>query len=110
MRPRQWTKNALVFVAPAAAGVLVHRVDLLHTLAAFGIFCAAASGVYLVNDVIDAGADRSHPVKRHRPIARGAVSRVSPCRSLWDSSVAPWRRRGSSRAGISSSSWRSTSS
>jgi decaprenyl-phosphate phosphoribosyltransferase len=74
MRPRQWTKNALVFVAPAAAGVLVHRADLLHTLATFGIFCAAASGVYLVNDVTDAGADRNHPVKRHRPIARGAVS------------------------------------
>ena len=74
MRPRQWTKNALVFVAPAAAGVLVHRIDLLHTLATFGIFCAAASGVYLVNDLVDVGADRSHPVKRHRPIARGAVS------------------------------------
>ncbi len=74
MRPRQWAKNALVFVAPAAAGVLAHRNDLLHTLGAFGIFCATASGVYLVNDVIDAGADRNHPVKRHRPIARGALS------------------------------------
>jgi decaprenyl-phosphate phosphoribosyltransferase len=73
-RPRQWTKNALVFVAPAAAGVLGHRVDLFHSLAAFGIFCAAASGVYLVNDVSDAEADRHHPVKRHRPVARGAVT------------------------------------
>ena len=110
MRPRQWTKNALVFVAPAAAGVLVHRADLLHTLATFGIFCAAASGVYLVNDVTDAGADRNHPVKCHRPIARAPSPRVSPWRSLRDSSVAPWRRRGSWRVRISSSSSLSTSS
>jgi decaprenyl-phosphate phosphoribosyltransferase len=74
MRPRQWTKNTLVFVAPAAAGVLSHRTDLLHTLAAFGIFCAAASATYLVNDVNDAKADREHPNKRLRPIAQGFIS------------------------------------
>lgn len=74
MRPRQWTKNTLVFVAPASAGVIGHGTDLLHVLGAFGIFCAAASGLYLVNDVTDAEADRQHPVKRHRPIARGAIT------------------------------------
>lgn len=73
MRPRQWTKNTLVFVAPASAGVIGHRTDLLHALVTFGIFCAAASGLYLVNDVSDAEADRHHPVKRHRPVARGAI-------------------------------------
>jgi decaprenyl-phosphate phosphoribosyltransferase len=74
MRPRQWVKNLLVFVAPASAGVLDHPFDLLRTVAAFGITCAAASGVYLVNDAADVGADRRHPDKRHRPLARGAVS------------------------------------
>lgn len=74
MRPRQWTKNALVFVAPASAGVIDHRIDLLHSLAAFGIFCAAASGAYLVNDLADAKADRNHPNKRHRPIAHGTIN------------------------------------
>ena len=74
IRPRQWTKNVLVFVAPASAGVLNHRIDLLHALAAFGIFCAAASGTYLVNDVADAKADREHPNKRLRPIAHGIIS------------------------------------
>jgi decaprenyl-phosphate phosphoribosyltransferase len=74
MRPRQWTKNALVFVAPASAGVIDHRIDLLHALAAFGIFCAAASGTYLFNDLADAKADRNHPQKRYRPIARGTIS------------------------------------
>jgi decaprenyl-phosphate phosphoribosyltransferase len=46
----------------------------MHALAAFGIFCAAASGTYLVNDVADAKADREHPRKRHRPIASGAIN------------------------------------
>jgi decaprenyl-phosphate phosphoribosyltransferase len=74
MRPRQWTKNVLVFVAPAAAGVISHRTGFLHTLAAFGIFCAAASGLYLANDAADHKVDRLHPVKKNRPVARGDVS------------------------------------
>lgn len=71
LRPRQWSKNVLVFVAPAAAGVLHHRGALLQALGAFAIFCAAASSTYLLNDSVDADADRLHPVKRHRPIAAG---------------------------------------
>jgi decaprenyl-phosphate phosphoribosyltransferase len=74
MRPRQWIKNVLVFVAPAAAGVLGHRADALRTLATFGIFCLASSGTYLVNDAIDVEADRHHPIKRRRPIASGSLS------------------------------------
>ena len=73
VRPRQWSKNVLVFVAPAAAGVLRHPDDFLRTLAVFGIFCVAASGTYLLNDVADAEADRLHPKKRHRPIASGQL-------------------------------------
>lgn len=73
LRPRQWAKNLLIFVAPAAAGVLGQSGDFLRALAAFGIFCAAASGVYLVNDVADVTADRRHPDKRHRPVASGAL-------------------------------------
>ena len=74
MRPRQWVKNLLVFVAPAAAGILTNPLDLLRSLAAFGIFCAVASGVYLLNDVVDAEADRLHPDKRTRPVASGALT------------------------------------
>lgn len=73
-RPKQWTKNLLVFVAPGAAGVLVHARPALQTLGAFAVFCAASSATYFVNDVLDAQADRSHPVKRHRPVAAGLVS------------------------------------
>jgi decaprenyl-phosphate phosphoribosyltransferase len=40
---------------------------------AFLAFCLLATGAYLINDVCDAAEDRRHPVKRHRPIASGAV-------------------------------------
>jgi decaprenyl-phosphate phosphoribosyltransferase len=74
MRPRQWVKNLLVFVAPAAAGILTHRLDFLRASAAFGICCAVASGIYLINDAMDAKADRLHPDKRSRPVASGALT------------------------------------
>jgi decaprenyl-phosphate phosphoribosyltransferase len=72
-RPRQWIKNLLVFVAPGAAGSLLHWTVLWHSMAAFGIFCVAASGTYFLNDAIDAPSDRNHPTKRLRPIASGVV-------------------------------------
>jgi decaprenyl-phosphate phosphoribosyltransferase len=72
-RPKQWVKNLLVFVAPAAAGVLDHRAQLGAAMVAFVAFCAASSGTYLLNDVADVEADRRHPVKRFRPIAAGEV-------------------------------------
>lgn len=73
LRPRQWSKNVLVFAAPVAAGVILRPDPLLHAVAAFLVFSVAASGGYLVNDVVDVRADREHPVKRHRPVASGAL-------------------------------------
>ncbi|MDQ3475786.1 MAG: decaprenyl-phosphate phosphoribosyltransferase [Actinomycetota bacterium] len=73
IRPRQWLKNVLVGAAPVAGGVLLDSGVLLNTAVAFLAFCLAASGIYLVNDVRDVEADRTHPTKRHRPIAAGAV-------------------------------------
>ncbi len=73
-RPKQWIKNLLVFVAPAAAGVLLHRSALWHGIGAFGVFCLAASGTYFLNDAVDAPADRMHPTKRLRPVAAGVVA------------------------------------
>ena len=73
-RPKQWIKNLLVFVAPAAAGVLLHRSVLWHGIGAFGVFCLAASGTYFLNDAVDAPADRMHPTKRLRPVAAGVVA------------------------------------
>ncbi len=74
LRPTQWTKNVLVFIAPGAAGSLVHASLVLKAVGAFAIFCAAASATYCLNDVMDAATDRVHPSKRHRPVAAGRVS------------------------------------
>ena len=72
-RPRQWIKNVLVFAAPGAAGVLTQADALAQAVAAFALFCMAASGAYFLNDAFDIAADRMHPTKRWRPIPSGAV-------------------------------------
>jgi decaprenyl-phosphate phosphoribosyltransferase len=73
-RPKQWSKNLLVFAAPGAAGILTQITPLVRSFFAFLIFCVVASGTYFVNDAIDAEADRRHPTKRNRPIASGMLS------------------------------------
>src|SRR5262249_8694352 len=35
--------------------------------------CLVASSNYVLNEILDAPTDRSHPVKRHRPIPSGQV-------------------------------------
>jgi len=71
MRPQQWVKNALVFIAPAASGTLLHRHVLAMSLLAFASFSAVASAIYLLNDVRDVDDDRRHPTKKFRAIAAG---------------------------------------
>lgn len=73
-RPKQWVKNLLVFAAPGAAGVIDDPTALGQTLAAFALFCLAASGTYFLNDAADVDADRRHPKKRLRPVAAGEIS------------------------------------
>jgi len=72
-RPKQWTKNVLVFAAPGAAGVLDNWPSLWKTVLAFVAFCLASSGTYYWNDIHDVDADRQHPTKCKRPIASGAL-------------------------------------
>lgn len=74
LRPRQWVKNVLVFTVPLAAGALLDVNVLADSSLAFVAFCLASSSIYLLNDARDVVADRQHPVKRHRPIARGDVA------------------------------------
>ncbi len=74
LRPRQWPKNVLVFAAPAAADVLTDGSTLLRCCAAAAAFIAVSSGIYCVNDTVDAASDRAHPEKRRRPVASGEVS------------------------------------
>jgi decaprenyl-phosphate phosphoribosyltransferase len=74
LRPRQWTKNLLLFAGIVFAAELGDGGRWLEAVAAFVAYCAASSAAYLVNDVRDAAADRLHPVKRMRPVASGRVS------------------------------------
>jgi 4-hydroxybenzoate polyprenyltransferase len=74
LRPQQWTKNLFVFAGLLFSGRLLDRAAWPPALAAFLIFCALSGAVYLVNDVLDRHADAQHPIKRHRPVASGALS------------------------------------
>jgi 4-hydroxybenzoate polyprenyltransferase len=74
MRPRQWTKNLLLFAGIIFAAQLGDPSRWAAAVTAFVAYCAASSAAYLVNDVRDAESDRLHPVKRARPMARGELS------------------------------------
>lgn len=74
LRPAQWLKNApvlagIVFGRRLGDGTAVAQVGL-----AVAAFCLVSSAGYLVNDVADLEADRAHPIRRLRPIARGGLS------------------------------------
>ncbi len=73
VRPRQWIKNLLVLAAPVAALPELDVQVALATALAFVTFTMASAGTYLMNDVQDRARDAMHPVKRHRPLARGDV-------------------------------------
>ncbi|KPJ52630.1 hypothetical protein AMJ39_07370 [candidate division TA06 bacterium DG_24] len=74
MRPRQWTKNLLIFAGLVFSRNAFEGPLVLRAVFAFFLFCLASSCVYLVNDVYDASRDREHPLKRARPIASGRLS------------------------------------
>lgn len=73
LRPRQWTKNLIVFAAPLFA-FSINVSTLLGAALAFVLFCCTSSSFYLINDIMDVESDRQHPVKCHRPIAAGQIS------------------------------------
>ena len=79
MRPKQWTKNAVVFAALVFDHKLFDTGRLATVIGAFLCFCLASSAVYVVNDLRDAESDRQHPRKRLRPIASGQIN----SRSAW---------------------------
>jgi 4-hydroxybenzoate polyprenyltransferase len=74
LRPHQWTKNLIVFAGLIFGEHLFDPASGIRAGAAFAVFCALSSAVYLFNDLADREADRLHPIKRFRPIASGAVA------------------------------------
>ena len=73
-RPKQWIKNFFVFIPMFFGGELFDTHSMWLTALTFLAFSLVASSIYCYNDIVDVDADRSHPVKCHRPIASGAIS------------------------------------
>lgn len=74
LRPKQWTKNLLVFAALLFANLYTEPLKVQLAIVAFFALCFFSSSVYALNDVFDAERDRAHPKKKNRPIARGDLS------------------------------------
>ena len=94
LRPAQWYKNALVFLAivfyetplerpwpedyiPALLDMSKFYIFHLPLILGFLAFCAVSSATYIINDIQDLEADAVHPEKKNRPLPSGAVSRSS---------------------------------
>ncbi len=103
MRPGQWQKNLIVYAPllfstgtgwdPRDASEAI--VLLGHATFAFVLLCLAASGGYLLNDVRDVRADRTHSARRERAVAAGLLPVRGPWRSGWVSCSPRWARRPS---------------
>lgn len=74
MRPKQWTKNLLVFAAPLFSLSKINSEMIYSSILGFFLFCLVSGCVYILNDFVDREADRKHPEKRHRPMASGALN------------------------------------
>src|SRR5262245_29420269 len=72
-RPGEWIKNGFLFAALFFSKHLLDGEMLAKSFVAFGIYCLAAGGVYLINDIWDRRQDQKHPEKSMRPIASGAL-------------------------------------
>lgn len=74
IRPQHWIKNVFVLVPMFFGGVLFDLTAIESGLLVLMAFSFIASSIYCYNDIVDADADRHHPVKCRRPIASGEVS------------------------------------
>ena len=73
-RPTHWLKNIFVILPVFFGGAILNTTQAISAALTFMSFSLAASAIYCLNDIIDVDADRAHNVKRHRPIASGAIT------------------------------------
>ncbi len=74
IRPHQWMKNSLLFVAAILAHKYTDLEVMGHAIAGFVAFSLTASSVYVLNDLLDLESDRQHRTKKNRPFAAGKLS------------------------------------
>ncbi|RIX50842.1 decaprenyl-phosphate phosphoribosyltransferase [Paenibacillus nanensis] len=74
LRPKQWSKNTLIFAALLFSFERMNLSTVTAVLAGFFLLCFVSGCVYILNDFVDREADRNHPVKRFRPMASGRLN------------------------------------
>ena len=77
LRPTQWLKNLVLFVALVFNGQLFSEFIILKVFFGFISFCFLSSASYLINDLKDLPYDKRHPVKKNRPIPSGRVTKTT---------------------------------
>ena len=75
LRPRQWTKNVVIFAGLIFDGQFLQAYPFLRVLAATLLFCLVSGITYTINDLLDVEADRLHPIKKNRPVASGRLGK-----------------------------------
>ncbi len=73
LRPRQWSKNLLLFAALLFSATFLEPARVLLAFLGFISFCLLSGAGYILNDIMDRDQDRAHPHKRKRPLASGAI-------------------------------------
>lgn len=74
MRPKQWTKNLIIFAGLIFSLNLFKPLLFIKTFAAFVVFCLLSGTVYIINDIKDLERDKNHPLKSKRPLASGELA------------------------------------
>ncbi len=75
IRTKHWLKNILIFLPVFFSTNILNKNYLVTLLIAFIIFCFSSSIVYILNDINDIEKDKLHPIKKNRPLAKGAISK-----------------------------------
>ncbi len=74
MRPKQWTKNVIIYAGLVFDGQLFILDSFIRVTISFILLCVAASSIYIINDLVDIERDKQHPKKRFRPLPSGQLS------------------------------------
>ena len=74
LRPKQYIKNIFIFTPLFFSLTFNDPEKILFSFYAFLVFCTAASGIYILNDIFDLKEDKLHPEKKYRPLASGQIT------------------------------------
>ena len=72
-RLNNWTKNLIIFSPLFFSGKINDLLLLKQSIFAFISFSFLTSSIYILNDYLDLHQDRTHPLKKNRPLASGKI-------------------------------------